>query len=213
LILSGVAAPLSSTAGQAAGAPRPNVVIIIADDVSAEDIGCYGNPAIRTPAIDRLAAGGLRFENAYLTAASCSPSRCSIMTGRYPHNLETAAELDAFLPPGFSLFPKLLRAAGYYTGHAGKYHLGGPIDGELAREAFDVAGDSRRIQGVRDEGGEGLWLERLQQRPPDKPFFMWFAAHDAHRRWNAGPFAGNWTTTWEKSSPSSHARACATTPW
>jgi hypothetical protein len=71
--------------------PRPNFVFIIGDDISAEDFGCYGNAGIRTPNIDRLAAQGLRFTNAYLTASSCSPSRASIITSRYPHNLETAA--------------------------------------------------------------------------------------------------------------------------
>ncbi len=68
---------------------RPNFVFIIGDDISAEDIGCYGNPGIRTPNIDRLAAEGLQFTNAYLTISSCSPSRSSIITSRYPHNLET----------------------------------------------------------------------------------------------------------------------------
>src|ERR1051325_3268259 len=74
---------------------RPNFVFIIGDDISAEDLGCYGNAGIRTPNIDRMAAEGLRFKNAYLTASSCSPSRCSIITSRYPHNLETASELHA----------------------------------------------------------------------------------------------------------------------
>ncbi len=62
----------------------PNIIIFIADDVSWDDFGCYGNPDVQTPNIDRLANSGLKFENFYLTASSCSPSRNSIITGRYP---------------------------------------------------------------------------------------------------------------------------------
>ncbi|MEZ6088601.1 MAG: sulfatase-like hydrolase/transferase [Pirellulaceae bacterium] len=76
-----------------ADAEQPNVILFIADDISWNDFGCYGNAAARTPNIDRLAAGGIRFDQAYLTASSCSPSRASIVTGRYPHNNGAAAEL------------------------------------------------------------------------------------------------------------------------
>src|SRR5690606_10723594 len=69
---------------------RPNLVLIIADDMAWDDCGAYGHPFIRTPNIDRLAREGVAFDRAYLTISSCSPSRCSILTGRYPH--ETNAE-------------------------------------------------------------------------------------------------------------------------
>ena len=126
---------------------RPNFVFIIGDDISAEDFGCYGNPGIHTPNIDRLAAQGLRFTNAYLTASSCSPSRSSIFTSRYPHNLETAAELHGLLPEGIAMFPKLLRDSGYYTAHAGKAHFGGESDvlSGPALAAFDLGGDGERV--------------------------------------------------------------------
>ena len=101
---------------------RPNIVFIIADDVSWEDIGCYGNPVVKTPVIDRLAAEGIRFDNAYLTASSCSPSRTSIISGRYPHNTG-AAELHTPLPENQVPFPLLLKESGYYTLQAGKTHF------------------------------------------------------------------------------------------
>ena len=104
-------------------AERPNVVLFIADDVSWNDFGCYGNPAARTPHIDRLAADGLRFDRAYLTASSCSPSRSSIVTGRYPHNNGKAAELHQPISGHLPWFPELLRAAGYYTALSGKNHM------------------------------------------------------------------------------------------
>ncbi|MEI6141846.1 MAG: sulfatase-like hydrolase/transferase [Mariniphaga sp.] len=102
---------------------KPNFVFIIADDVSWDDIGCYGNNVVKTPNIDRLAKEGLRFTNAILTASSCSPSRCSIISGKYPHS-NGAAELHTPLPEKELPFPLLLKENNYYTAHAGKWHLG-----------------------------------------------------------------------------------------
>ena len=171
---------------------RPNFVFIIGDDISGEDIGCYGNPGIRTPNIDRLAGEGLRFTNAYLTASSCSPSRASIITSRYPHNLETASELHGFFPAGVPMFPKLLRDAGYYTVQSGKSHFGPDTDhlNGPAVAAFDRGGDGERGESSGGRGGENRWLDRLRGRPKDQPFFMWFASHDAHRPWDADSFEG-----------------------
>jgi arylsulfatase A-like enzyme len=174
-----------------AGSP-PNVVVIIGDDISAEDFGCYGNPGIRTPNIDRLARESLVFDNAYLTISSCSPSRCSILTSRYPHNLETASELHGALPPGIPFLPRLLRDAGYYTVQSGKAHFGetpGRVTGP-ALEAFDVMGDGELDELAGGRGGENRWVDRLRERPKGRPFFMWFASHDAHRIWDADSFAG-----------------------
>ena len=66
----------------------PNFIIFIADDISWDDFGCYGNLNVKTPNIDRLSKDGLIFNNMYLTTSSCSPSRNSILTGRYPHNTD-----------------------------------------------------------------------------------------------------------------------------
>ena len=105
----------------------PNFVLFIADDISSEDLGCYGHPSIKTPNIDNLAAQGMRFDNAYLTISSCSPSRCSIISGRYPHN-HGAPELNIDLPPDQPKFPKVLRVAGYYTLLSGKHHMGNSVN-------------------------------------------------------------------------------------
>ncbi len=160
----------ASAFGEGSAASRPNVVVIIGDDISIGDFGCYGHPHIRTPNVDRLAAEGMRFTNTYLTTSQCSPTRCSIFTGRYPHNTG-APELHMPLPEGQPIFPLMLRQAGYYTAAAGKWHLG-----EYPKKAFD------KIVGG-GPGGEERWLGCLKGRPKDKPFFMWFAAHDAHRSW------------------------------
>ena len=173
---------------QSSASDRPNVIVFIADDVSWDDFGCYGSKSARTPHIDGLAAGGIRFDQAYLTASSCSPSRCSIITGRYPHNNGGASELHRPLSWHLVKFPSLLREAGYYTALSGKDHM--PQDdapenaraNEVPRKAWDHKDDGR-ARG--NSGGHANWVKLVHERPRDKPFFFWFAAYDAHRGWDA----------------------------
>lgn len=165
-------------------ADRPHVLFIIADDVSWDDLGCYGNPAARTPHIDRLAGQGIRFTNAFLTASSCSPSRNSFSTGRYPHNNGAASELHRPVAAPLVRFPALLRQQGYFSVLSGKNHM--PQDKPAAGEPeppapFDVIDDGQ-VPG--NHGGHGRWVEHLRNRPKDRPFFGWFAALDAHRAWD-----------------------------
>ena len=77
---------LNSTFANTTNESRPNFILIMGDDISIDDFGCYGHPHIRTPNVDKLADNGMRFTNAYLTTSQCSPTRCSVITGRYPHN-------------------------------------------------------------------------------------------------------------------------------
>src|SRR3954452_24638892 len=127
---------LFSSSQAADGPGRPNVVLIIADDMAWDDCGAFGNPKVRTPNIDKLAREGLRFDRAFVTASSCSPSRASLITGRYPHNTD-AEELHWPLPAGQVTFVEALRASGYWTAAAGKWHLGNPAKArfDLVREA------------------------------------------------------------------------------
>jgi arylsulfatase A-like enzyme len=160
---------------------KPNVIIFIADDVSFDDLGCYGNKQVQTPNIDKLAAAGIRFTNCYLTASSCSPSRNSIITGRYPHNTG-AAELHTQPSLEMVSFPEILINSGYYNVASGKFHMG-----EYARRGFDVIHEDLKQVG---NGGEDMWLTSVRERPKNKPFFMWFAAYDAHRDWGENEFTG-----------------------
>ena len=158
-----------------------NIIVFIADDVSWDDFGCYGNAQVKTPNIDQLAKDGLKFDNFYLTASSCSPSRNSIITGRYPHNTG-AAELHTTPPLDMLSFPELLRNNNYYSVLAGKFHMG-----PYARRGFDMMYEHRNENG---DGGEESWVNSLKKRPKNKPFFMWFASHDAHRDWGPNEFSG-----------------------
>ena len=161
-------------------ADAPNVVILIADDVSWNDLGCYGSTFVETPNIDKLADGGMKFNNAILTASSCSPSRISIMTGRYPHNTG-AAELHTEPKTDFESLASRLKDNGYYTGQAGKWHMG-----ELLRKGFDRIYDKGKQNG---DGGENRWIPSLKERDQNKPFFFWFASYDAHRPWGPNKFS------------------------
>lgn len=148
---------------------KPNFIIFIGDDIGWNDVGAYGHPNIRTPNIDKLANDGIKFTNAFLTISSCSPSRSSILTGRYPHNTG-AGELHQPLPVDQVMFVRLLKDAGYYTASAGKWHLG-----QSAKVNFNV------VKERSEDSGCAEWVEVLQNRPQDKPFFMWFASSDPHR--------------------------------
>jgi arylsulfatase A-like enzyme len=115
---------------------RPNFVFIVADDLGYADLGCYDARARATPVLDRLAAEGLRFTDAYSNSPVCSPTRFAMITGRYQYRLRGAAEepingsargrKDLGLPPEHPTFPSLLRDAGYVTALSGKWHLGFP---------------------------------------------------------------------------------------
>ncbi|MFT7512402.1 MAG: N-sulfoglucosamine sulfohydrolase [Candidatus Omnitrophota bacterium] len=166
-------------------APRSNFVLIIADDIGYNDLGCYGSPDARTPHIDALAREGIRFTNAILTASSCSPSRSSIITGRYPHNNGNAAELHRPMPWHLPSFTGLLEDAGYHTALNGKDHMTwekAPA-GEQAPTRHFATSLPSKVRG--NSGGHGNWVKTIEAVPVDKPFFLWLAAHDAHRGWDA----------------------------
>lgn len=132
-VLASVGATMAAGAGGLAGAaskPRPNILFILADDMGVADCSCYGAPQIRTPAIDRIAAEGLLFRQAYANSAVCSASRVGIITGRYQYRLAVGLEEplgpthDVGLPPEHPTLPSLLRKLGYDTYLVGKWHLG-----------------------------------------------------------------------------------------
>ena len=110
---------------------RPNIVFILADDMGYADVSCYGRPDVRTPNIDRLAAGGVRLLQAYANSAVCTATRVGLITGRYQYRLRVGLEEplgtdvpNVGLPPEHPTLPSLLRKAGYGTTLVGKWHLG-----------------------------------------------------------------------------------------
>jgi N-sulfoglucosamine sulfohydrolase len=155
---------------------NPNIVLMVSDDHGREALGCYGNPAIDTPALDALAADGTRFTNAFCTTASCSASRSAILTGLHNHTNGTYG-----LTHGINHFschdsvvtlPTRMKAAGYRTGRAGKKHYAPdrlfPFDfnvpeNHLDRNDIAMADDCRSF---------------IQQK---EPFFLYWCSFNPHR--------------------------------
>lgn len=129
----------------APGAERPNVVILVADDLGYGETGCQGNQQIPTPHIDSIAASGIRFTNGYVTAAYCSASRAGLLTGRYQNRFgyefnpvgARNEDPDAGLPVGQLTLADQLQINGYTTGLTGKWHLGGTSKYHPQRRGFD----------------------------------------------------------------------------
>lgn len=174
---------------------RPNVVLMIADDMSWKDWGVYGNKFVKTPHIDKAAEEGVRFSNAYCTSPACHPSRSALLTGQDIWRLRDAAVFGGTLHNTFDSYPKMLREAGYEVAHSGKgwgpgyTEPGGwkvPPTGKSARLPQLLAarrGDGRfqSSAGVvaRDAGqddGSGAGAKR--------PFCFWWGTTLGHRPFN-----------------------------
>ena len=107
---------------------KPNIIIIYADDLGYGELGAYGATELKTPNLDKLANGGVRFTNGYASSATCTPSRYALLTGVYPWRNKNAKILPGTAPliidTAQTTIPKMLQKQGYRTGIVGKWHLG-----------------------------------------------------------------------------------------
>ena len=140
-------------------APKPNFIVILADDLGYNDLSCYGSPLIKTPNLDQLAKEGVRFTSFYVGAPVCSPSRAAFLTGCYPARVGMGDDLvnqpvfggknvrsyvkvihsgsKLGLNPNETIVPEVLKRAGYFNGMIGKWHLGDAPEFNPVREGFD----------------------------------------------------------------------------
>jgi len=129
---------------------RPNVILLLVDDMGYGDLTCYGGQAVHTPSIDELAQQGMRFTRFYSASAVCSPSRAAILTGRYPLRYNIRRHLrdvkGEYLPVTGKEIPNLLKEAGYATAHIGKWHLGGVRQEDITARAEGQQTDPGPLQ-------------------------------------------------------------------
>jgi uncharacterized sulfatase len=183
----------------AAAAPRPNIILILADDLGAGDLGITGNRHIRTPNLDRLAHEGALLEGHYASAPVCTPSRAGLLTGRYPVRSGMAVGVTyphstAGLPPSETTIAKVLKGAGYRTAMLGKWHLGSTRESWPTSHGFDRfwgvpwSNDMsplplyRNLAPIEEPLVQETFADRLVDEakavigePSDQPFFLYVA--------------------------------------
>lgn len=155
-------------------ASKPNIILFVSDDHGTDALGCYGNPIIETPNLDKLAAEGVRFTNAYCTSASCAASRSVILSGMFGHATGSYGHVHDY--HHFSTYdnvkslPVLLESAGYETARIGKYH----VAPEKVYHFNQVLEADPRSTFEMAEACEGVLNS-------EKPFFLYFCTDDPHR--------------------------------
>ncbi|MBK8092152.1 MAG: sulfatase [Verrucomicrobiaceae bacterium] len=183
----------------ALSAEKPNILFLLSDDHSTPYLGCYGNPDVRTPTLDRLAADGILYDRFFTGCPQCVPSRATLMTGRSP----VAVRMVRFtspLPADIPALPDLLRdKGGYFTGIAGRgYHLDGPATNGAGKGTAPILGAvmdrenlrtfKQRADYVDAKGGMtdfgGKLAKFLDLAPKEKPWFFWLGFSDPHHVWN-----------------------------
>ncbi len=181
-----------SQAAAAPAAKRPNIVFIMSDDHATSALSCYGSEVNQTPHLDRLARDGVRFERCFVTNSICTPSRATILTGKYSHLNGTPVfnRFDGSQPTA----AKHLQAAGYHTGIVGKWHLGSdptgfdhwtvlPGQGAYVDPEFLTPAGRKTAAGHATDVITDLAIDFLENRPREKPFFLMLHHKAPHGPW------------------------------
>jgi len=163
---------LSAPAIAQTRSPLPNMVFLLSDDHSVPDLGCYGNRAVHTPNLDRMAREGMRFNNAFVASPQCSPNRSAIFTGCTPHTIATT-RLHTPFPEWERTYIEALQERGYFVAAFRKVHQGSEFD-----KRWDWY------------GGEQIEFQRFfKALPAGKPFFLHVGFTDPHRPYKPGAFS------------------------
>ena len=171
-------------------AERPNILFAISDDQSYPYASAYGTKSIFTPAFDRVAREGVLFTNAITASPGCSPSRASILTGRFPWQIEHAGTHASKFSNKFATYPILLRKAGYHVGYTGKgWGPGNFKDGGFkenpAGPSYSVS-SKETPDGIRRTDYAASFSKFLNQRNDGQPFCFWYGASEPHRSFGKG---------------------------
>ncbi len=178
---------------QAAGADsRPNILFVIADDQSFPHASAYGTDWVSTPSFDKVAEKGVLFNNAFVAAPQCSPSRAAILTGLNIWQLEEAGTHSSYFPKKFRVFTDVLAHDGYAVGFTGK--AWGPGNWEdmgwpqnpVGKAYNDIRFDSVPGSGLNPNNYAANFEAFLDDNKVNEPFFFWFGAHEPHRSYEYG---------------------------
>lgn len=181
-----------AAAFSAAAATPPNILYIMSDDHAAHSISAYGSKVNHTPNLDRIAHEGMRFDDCFVVNSICTPSRATILTGKYSHlnGVPVFNRFDGSQPT----VAKYLQAAGYHTGMIGKWHLGSdptgfdyweilPGQGVYFNPVFIDKDGRHTNNGYVSDVITDLSIDFLKNRPADKPFFLMCHHKAPHRNW------------------------------
>ncbi|MBI3682106.1 MAG: sulfatase [Acidobacteria bacterium] len=175
---------------------RPNVVVIMTDDQRWDCLSCAGHPFLKTPNLDRVAAEGARFTNAFVTTSLCSPSRASFLSGLYAHSHGVLNNFTDY-PQRLGSYPRALQAAGYQTAYVGKWHMGEQSDqarpgfhfwashkgqGKYNDTEFNINGKRQVLEGYYSHRVTGLALDWIR-RDHRTPFLLIIGHKAPHGVW------------------------------
>lgn len=172
---------------------RPNILFIMSDDHAAHAMSCYNSRVNVTPNLDRIANEGVRLDNCFCTNSICTPSRATILTGKYPH-INGAVTFNA-MDPTHVTFPQLLRYSGYYTAMIGKWHLHAdpvgfdywnvvPGQGKYFDPDFIEMGRPKTYEGYITNIITDITLDTLENRPAGQPFCILYHHKAPHDMWH-----------------------------
>lgn len=173
-------------------ANRPNILFVLADDWGCGDAGAYGRTWIQTPAFDRVAQDGLRFDQAYTPNAKCAPSRACLLTGRNSWQLKEAGNHGGFFPLEFTTYVEALGQHGYFVGMTGKgWAPGVALDAKgktrpLTGRAFDQRTAPPPTDGISPNDYAANFQDFLDAAPKDGPWCFWFGCREPHRPYEYG---------------------------
>lgn len=176
----------------AQSAERPNVLFAIADDWSFGHAGAYGCDWVETPAFDRVARDGIRFDRAYTPNAKCAPARSILLTGRNSWQLEEACNHMCLFPAKFKTYAEVLAEHGYFTGTTGKGWGPGIAKDEQGqrRQMTGVSFNRRKVvdrtEGISANDYAANFDDFLSAAPQDRPWCFWFGTLEPHRRYQPG---------------------------
>ena len=160
---------------------KPNIVFFFCDDLGYADVGCYGHPYAKTPAIDKLASEGTRFEQHYVTGVTCNPSRTGLMSGLFPARFPKYCA-DFGLGDRIAI-TDLLKKKGYATGHFGKWHMGPDEMAESGTYGLDVVqtiGKSKDKSAGRDDDLTTAAIQFIREHADKQPFYVNIWGHSTH---------------------------------